>query len=803
MGRVLCLLAVLAASYGHATTLVLRSSATIDASASTTDEDKALAVAWDATANAVYAAGSLDFGTFKEFIVAKYSSSLVFQSSVTIRSSASGASAQASGLTVDSSGNVYAVGYIGQSSTGNDIFVAKFNSSLVLQSSATLSGTSSSDNDAGQGIALDSSGNVYVTGYVTQGAQLENIFVAKLNSSLVLQTSATINSPTGVDNDRGHGVAVDSSGNVYITGYVRDSSANGFENILVAKYNSSLVLQSSAVINTGSTDIGYGIAVDASSNVYVTGAVNGTVDTNIFVGRFNTSLVFQTSVTLSQATPDVDDGRAIALDSSGNVYVVGQTRENVGGTNIYVAQFNSSLALQSSATISTSNIIEFGYGVAVDNSGNIFAAGYAANSYTDMYVAKLSAPSSVPVLSGTGIGTSSITWSWAIDISSQTGYHVAYATNTTSYVSTSTLASSATSFTETGLSTNTAYSRVVISLEPASNSTSSAKTVYTLAAVPGNLAASQVFVSSIVLTWSANTNPAGTTYKLAYWLAGNSTTTVETTDLTTTLSSLGGGNTYYFQLYAKNGDGVLTAGTTIISTVTLSAQPTVQTVTPGTAATITYNPSPGEVTVSIPAGTYTQNVDFTVTTPGSIPAATSPLADLKGTGVAVEITPTPVLTAQSDITVTINYRDSDVTGMDENRLICARYDALRVFWVPVIDSTPDPANNRVTCRTRAFSIFQIMEATAQSTFNQAKIFPNPFIPSKGHTEVKFSNLPADSTLTIYTLNGEKLADFNASSGGLATWNARNYWGERIASGIYLIHIQAGPASKVFKLGVER
>ena len=87
-------------------------------------------------------------------------------------------------------------------------------------------------NDTGNSIAVDSSGNVYVTGYTgSQGAGGNDILITKYNTSGVIQWQRTLG---GAGTDAGNSIAVDSSGNVYVTGYTGSQGAGGYD-ILIAK----------------------------------------------------------------------------------------------------------------------------------------------------------------------------------------------------------------------------------------------------------------------------------------------------------------------------------------------------------------------------------------------------------------------------------------------------------------------------------------------------------------------------------------------------------------------------------------
>ena len=93
-------------------------------------------------------------------------------------------------------------------------------------------------------------------------------------SQMIEQWSSEYNGPKGYD-DYVSDIAVDASGNVYVTGYSFDSTAGTTYKIDYAtvKYNSSGVQEWSAIYNgpTDNMDFAYSIGVDADGNVYVTG----------------------------------------------------------------------------------------------------------------------------------------------------------------------------------------------------------------------------------------------------------------------------------------------------------------------------------------------------------------------------------------------------------------------------------------------------------------------------------------------------------------------------------------------------
>jgi len=208
---------------------------------------------------------------------------------------------------------------------------------------------SADNNDVGYAIAVDKSGNVYVAGdsYLTWGTPVNahagsaDAFAAKLNSSGILQWNTFMGSASA---DYGHAIAVDTSGNVYVAGdsYLTwgtpvNAHAGGSTDAFAAKLNSSGVLQWNTFMGSADWDVGYAIAVDTSGNVYVAGCSYATWGTPInpyaggydaFAAKLDSSGVRQWHTFMGSAS--MDYGHAIAVDTSGNVYVAGYSRATWG-----------------------------------------------------------------------------------------------------------------------------------------------------------------------------------------------------------------------------------------------------------------------------------------------------------------------------------------------------------------------------------------------------------------------------------------------------------------------------------------
>jgi len=83
------------------------------------------------------------------------------------------------------------------------------------------------------------------------------------------------------------------------------------------------------------------------------------------------------------------------------------------------------------------------------------------------------------------------------------------------------------------------------------------------------------------------------------------------------------------------------------------------------------------------------------------------------------------------------------------------------------------------------------------------VYPNPFRPGQGHTEVTFLRLPADATIDLYNLAGERIRHFPASDQGQLLWDGTNSRGMNVASGVYIALIRSNGAKKTYKIAIER
>ena len=138
--------------------------------------------------------------------------------------------------------------------------------------------------------------------------------------------------------------------------------------------------------------LGYGVATDASGNVYVTGYTTGGLDGNtltgtndFFVTKYDSSGVKQYTKQLGVSTK-VTQGLGVATDASGNVFVAGYTTGGLDGNTLtgtrdfFVTKYNSSGVKQYTRQLGVAGVITQGNYVATDASGNVYVAGYTAGA---------------------------------------------------------------------------------------------------------------------------------------------------------------------------------------------------------------------------------------------------------------------------------------------------------------------------------------------------------------------------------------------------------------------------------------
>lgn len=312
-------------------------------------------------------------------------------------------------IAVDNSGNVYTAGIFEEtadfdpgvgtsnltSAAGDDVFISKLDAAGNFLWAKSMGGNF---DDWANSIALDAFGNVHTTGSFIgtvdfdpgtgtanlTSAAARDVFISKLDSAGNFVWAKKIG---GNADDRGHGIAVDDSGNVYTTGRFASSvdfdpgagtsnlTSAGSADIFISKLDAAGNFGWAVRMGGSSFDGGNSIAVDGSGNVHTTGYFQGNVDFDPGAGVSNSTSAGDRDVFISK------------LDAAGNF--VWATR--MGGT-----------------------LYDRGYSIALDGAGNVYSNGSfgstadfdpgagtsnltSAGSY-DVFISKLNSPDTNPVL---------------------------------------------------------------------------------------------------------------------------------------------------------------------------------------------------------------------------------------------------------------------------------------------------------------------------------------------------------------------------------------------------------------------
>jgi uncharacterized delta-60 repeat protein len=296
-------------------------------------------------------------------------------------------------VAVDSSGSVYVTGQSAGIGTGYDYATIKYDTNGNELWVARYNGPGNSS-DVAYAIAVDSFGNVYVTGQSVGIGTNYDYATIKYNTN---GNQVWIDRYNGPQNaiDYAYDIAIDEAGSVYVTGYSDYGTATGTRcDYATLKYdtngNRMWVARYHNTASLGDyipNDFGRGIAVDQDGYIYVTGLSYGVTqaggsptgdiatvkyDTNgneLWVARYNGS------------GNGLDDAYAIAVDSFGNVYVTGSSygigtgydyatiKYDTNGSELWVARYNG-----------PENFADAALDIAVDSFGNVYVTGRSYGS---------------------------------------------------------------------------------------------------------------------------------------------------------------------------------------------------------------------------------------------------------------------------------------------------------------------------------------------------------------------------------------------------------------------------------------
>jgi uncharacterized protein (TIGR03437 family) len=324
----------------------------------------------------------------------------------------------ADAVAVDATGNIYLAGSTISSNGYLDAFISKLNAS----GTATIYTMTVGDtyDDIGHAIAVDIAGNAYVVGETNTptafGTFSPTTFISKLDSTGKIVFAFSWG---GSGDDNAYGVAVDSSNNVYMAGLTNSPdfpvsrgsqqvSLRGGYDGFVTKFDANGNGLASTFLGGSGDDFIYAIVVDSSGTLYVTGST-GSADFPVTLAAYQPRIAGATDAFISKLSPsltlnystylggtDKDGADSIAVDSSGAVYIAGQTSSTNfpmvnplqkafgGASDIFIAKLSGDGATLGYSTYLGGTKDEIAYAVAVDGAGNAYITG--ATTSTDFPV---------------------------------------------------------------------------------------------------------------------------------------------------------------------------------------------------------------------------------------------------------------------------------------------------------------------------------------------------------------------------------------------------------------------------------
>lgn len=356
---------------------------------------------------------------------------------------------------LDASGNLYVVGWYTSASINfgtttlinpgagtGDMYITKYDAAGTVLWAKTFGGA---DGEVGNCIAADASGNIYVSGWFTSpnlvmgtftlantSVSKPDFFVAKINSA---GNTVWAKSAGGAEPDRGYGITLDASGNIFVTGCFGSPSINfgsgaltnagsATDDFFIVKYDQSGTALWSRSAGGTSADAGLSLATDSLGDVYATGRFmsnainfgtgshgNASAANDFFVVKYNSSGTAQWSFSNGGASDDYGDD--IMVNKQG-IFITGgftsasvtfgtTTLNNAAPTlgDVLLAKFNYG-GIPQWAKKAGGTDMDWGYDVVSDAAGNIYLCGtFASNTipfgtinvnnvapgYRDMFIA--------------------------------------------------------------------------------------------------------------------------------------------------------------------------------------------------------------------------------------------------------------------------------------------------------------------------------------------------------------------------------------------------------------------------------
>jgi len=290
---------------------------------------------------------------------------------------------QARAIAVDYSGNVLVTGLSWGDGTSEDYATIKYNSDGDIAWVKRYNGEGDWA-DLALGLAVDASGNVYVTGWSWGSGTYEDYLTIKYLPNGDTAWVRRYNGP-GDSTDIPYAIAVDASGSAYVTGASYGSATDlDYATVKYGPDGSELWIERYDGPGN-SLDIAHALALDASGNVIVAGRSSG-ITTGLDYATIKYDPYGNQLWADRYGGHQLDDAAsAVTSDASGNVYVTGTSVAQVTSydyaTLKYYSDGTRAWVKRYSGKGPSGSGTDYAYDIAVDDSGNVYVTGYAFGGY--------------------------------------------------------------------------------------------------------------------------------------------------------------------------------------------------------------------------------------------------------------------------------------------------------------------------------------------------------------------------------------------------------------------------------------
>jgi hypothetical protein len=374
--------------------------------------DSAYAVAVDGSGNVFVTGESFNSSSSFDYATIKYSGAGVPLWTNRYNAPVNGADV-AVALAVDANGNVFVTGYSSASGGGNDYATIKYSGAGVPLWTNYYNGTGNGT-DGASALVLDTNGNVFVTGVSGGNGSLADYATIKYSNAGVPLWTNRYNGP-GNGDDWANAIAVDTNGNVFVTGY-QFGSGSDYDYATIKYSNAGVPLWTNRYNGPGnSTDFANAIALDPSGNVFVTGfAKFSGIFSDYATIKYSGAGVPLWTNRYNGPANNTDQATAITLDTSGHVFVTGFSMSSSNTYNYAtIAYSGTGVPLWTNrANGSGNNPLFANASLAADRSGHVFMTGYSLglDSGYDYMIVKYSIARPSLAVARTTTNTVALSW---------------------------------------------------------------------------------------------------------------------------------------------------------------------------------------------------------------------------------------------------------------------------------------------------------------------------------------------------------------------------------------------------------